>query len=84
MEARSIFVGYSPLPKEDVALVPYFEVDHIVPNHETKSFQKRFIGKSLLEAASSILNQSVQDVQSSDLTMRITILPIQSQSERFA
>jgi len=33
VEARSIFVGYSPLPKEDVALVPYFEVDHIVPNH---------------------------------------------------
>jgi hypothetical protein len=79
MKARGIFVGYGPLTVEYVAPVAHVEINHLISDHKSKTLKQRLIGKSLLEAVSSILNQAIQDVESTDLTVGIAILATSSQ-----
>jgi len=80
MEARGIFVGHSPLTVEYIALVAHFEIDHVIPDHKSKTLKQRLVGKSLLEPVSSVLNQTIQDVESTDLTVGIAILELLANS----
>lgn len=79
MEARGIFVGYSPLTVEYVTLVTHIEVDHVIPDHESETLEQGLIGKSFLEAVSSILDQTIQDVERTNLTVGVAILATSSQ-----
>jgi hypothetical protein len=79
VKARGVFIGYSPLTVEYVALVAHVEINHVVPDHKSKTLKQRLIGKSLLEAVSSVLNQAIQDIESADLTMGVAILATSSQ-----
>jgi hypothetical protein len=79
VQARGVFVGHSPLTVEYIALVAHFNIDHIISDHKSKTLKQRLVGESLLEAVSSILNQTIQDVESADLTMGVAILATSSQ-----
>lgn len=79
VEARGVFVGYSPLTVQYIALVAHFEIDHVIPDHESETLKQRLVGKSLLETVSSILNQAIQDIESADLTVGVAILATSSQ-----
>ena len=79
VEARGIFVGHSPLAVEYVTLVTHVEVYHVVPDHKSETLKQRLVGKSFLEAVSSILNQTIQDIESADLTVGVAILATSSQ-----
>jgi hypothetical protein len=79
VEARSVFIGHSPLAVEYVTFVTHFEINHVISNHKPETLKQRLVGKSLLEAVSSVLNQTIQDIKSADLTVGIAILATSSQ-----
>jgi hypothetical protein len=64
------------LAEEYVALCSYFSIHHVVFREKTKTFQKRLVGESLLESAARILDQAIQDGQSSNLSVHASILAI--------
>ena len=79
VKARGVFVGYSPLTVEHITLVAHIEVDHVIPDHKSETLKQRLIGESLLKAVSSVLNQTIQDIESANLTVGVAILATSSQ-----
>ena len=56
------------------ALLADLGVSNIVAGKDAQPFKEWLVGESTLEARSGILNQTVQDDQGADLTVRITVL----------
>lgn len=74
LKARRAFVRYSPLMEQDVALGANIWIYHVVAGEYSQTLKEGLIGKCTLEAATSILDQAVENRESAQLTMHVSIL----------
>jgi hypothetical protein len=75
LEAWRVLVAIRPLDEEDFALLSHLCIRNVITGKNTESLEEWLVCKSTLEARSGILNQAIQDYESTNLTVGIAILP---------
>jgi hypothetical protein len=73
LEAWRVFVAIRPLDEENFALLSDLGIRNVVTGKNTESLKERLVCKSTLEARPGILNQAVQDYESTNLAVGIAI-----------
>lgn len=79
-QARSILVCNCPLSEEYITLVANLLIHYIISWEDSKTFQQRLVGERLLKSTTCILDESIQDGQSTNLTVRVAIFACKSKS----
>jgi hypothetical protein len=75
-EAGRALVCDSPLPKKDVHPFANIHIGRLITRQYSKSLKQGLVCESFLEPRTCVLNQSIQDHQCANLTMRIAIFAI--------